>query len=89
MPWSDTSAVGNFQTLFARYDQHCRVAFNMAADRTERGMWMGTRRGRFASALRYILLTGLLRPPFIKSLPAYFALLIFIELPLRSTANEM
>jgi 2-polyprenyl-6-methoxyphenol hydroxylase-like FAD-dependent oxidoreductase len=71
----------DFQALFAEYDYFRRAAFNVAATRAERGMWLGTRRGWLASALRFLLLKSLLRAPCNKSLPAYFAML---TIPYRS-----
>jgi 2-polyprenyl-6-methoxyphenol hydroxylase-like FAD-dependent oxidoreductase len=71
----------DFQALLAEYDYFRRAAFNVAATRAERGMWLGTRRGWLASALRFLLLKSLLRAPCNKSLPAYFAML---TIPYRS-----
>lgn len=71
----------DFQKVFASYDRYRRAAFNVAADRAERGMWFGTRRGPMASWLRYLFIKSLLSPLFKKSLPAYFAML---TIPYRS-----
>ncbi len=51
-------------------------AFNVAASRAARGMWLGTRRGRLASFLRGTLISRLLFHPRIKErLAPYFAML--------------
>jgi 2-polyprenyl-6-methoxyphenol hydroxylase-like FAD-dependent oxidoreductase len=71
----------DYRELFEEYGNFRRAAFKIAANRAERGMWMGTRRGRLASALRYLLVKTLLSPIFSKSLPAYFAML---TIPYRS-----
>jgi len=71
----------DFQALFEEYDHFRRLAFTVAATRAERGMWMGTRRGKLASVLRLFLVKALLGPIFNKSLPAYFAML---TIPYRS-----
>ncbi len=76
----------DFQSLFEDYDHFRRIAFKVAATRAERGMWMGTRRGTLASALRFLLVKALLSPIFKKSLPDYFAML---TIPYRSLkAND-
>ena len=62
--------------LLARYDAARRRAFNVAANRAARGMWLGTRTGRVCSAIRSVLIGRLLlRPPMVRSLPRYFAML--------------
>jgi len=78
----------DFQSMFEEYDHFRRVAFTAAATRAERGMWMGTRRGRLASALRLFLVKILLGPIFNKSLPAYFAMLTIPYRSLRSIEND-
>ena len=78
----------DFQALFEDYDHFRRLAFTVAATRAERGMWMGTRRGKFASVLRLFLIKALLGPIFNKSLPAYFAMLTIPYRSLSSLDND-
>jgi 2-polyprenyl-6-methoxyphenol hydroxylase-like FAD-dependent oxidoreductase len=73
----------DFHRLFADYDRLRRIAFKVAADRAERGMWLGTRCGRLASALRFLFIKSLLSPFLSKALPPYFAML---TIPYRSLA---
>ncbi len=62
--------------LFIRYETERRHAYGIAANRAERGMWLGTRTGRIPSALRACLMRNvLLRSPFSRHLPKYFAML--------------
>jgi 2-polyprenyl-6-methoxyphenol hydroxylase-like FAD-dependent oxidoreductase len=61
---------------FAAYERIRRQAFEVAATRAERGMWLGTRRGRVASWCRRqfigrVLFSGLLK----RRLAPYFAML--------------
>lgn len=59
-----------------RYQIARRRAFRVAADRSARGMWLGTRTGPFWSWLRRGLIVGiLLRPPVRARLAPYFAML--------------
>lgn len=44
----------------AAYDRLRRRACVVAANRAERGMWLGTRRGRLASVLRMVFIAGVL-----------------------------
>jgi len=61
---------------FARYTRIRRRAFNVAAGRAARGMWLGTRKGRTLSQLRRILIGHiLLRPTLREKLAHYFAML--------------
>lgn len=64
------------QRLFDTYTRlRCRV-FRMAAARSARGMWLGTRTGRWASQARSWFIRGiLLQPPVKQRLPPYFAML--------------
>lgn len=63
-------------SLFRLYNSVRRRAFRVAAGRAERGMWLGTRRGRLASNLRglfirtFLIGLGTVR----ERLPAYFAM---------------
>ncbi|MHC1764826.1 MAG: FAD-dependent monooxygenase [Verrucomicrobiia bacterium] len=60
----------------ATYDRLRRRAFTVAANRAARGMWLGTSRGRFASAFRKLLIARVLfSPPFRPRLAPYFAML--------------
>jgi 2-polyprenyl-6-methoxyphenol hydroxylase-like FAD-dependent oxidoreductase len=62
--------------LFIRYETERRHAYCIAADRAERGMWLGTRTRRIPSALRTCLIRDvLLRFPLSRHLPKYFAML--------------
>ncbi|MEI6211948.1 MAG: NAD(P)/FAD-dependent oxidoreductase [bacterium] len=64
------------EPLFARYAAKRRVAFTVAANRAARGMWLGTRTGRIASALRALVLRYvLLGSPLARFLPRHFAML--------------
>ncbi len=60
--------------LLKHYDHVRRNAFRIAANRAERGMWLGTRRGRAASFLRGLGISLLLNTPLSNSLPPYFAM---------------
>jgi 2-polyprenyl-6-methoxyphenol hydroxylase-like FAD-dependent oxidoreductase len=57
------SALRRMETLpssLAAYDRIRRAAFEIAATRAERGMWLGTLRGRFASLIRRVVIQRLL-----------------------------
>jgi 2-polyprenyl-6-methoxyphenol hydroxylase-like FAD-dependent oxidoreductase len=82
------SSSEDYQALFEEYDHFRRLAFTVAAARAERGMWMGTRRGKLASVLRFLLVKTLLGPIFNKSLPAYFAMLTIPHRSLSSLDND-
>lgn len=61
---------------FDLYDRVRRKAFQVAADRAARGMWLGTRRGRLASRLRKLIIRDVLfRPGMKHKLAPYFAML--------------
>ena len=45
---------------FAAYDRVRRAAYRVAADRAERGMWLGTLQGTFASWIRRHFIRGIL-----------------------------
>lgn len=61
---------------FELYERLRRRAFKVAANRAARGMWLGTRRGRVASAARKHFIRDVLFRPSIKStLAPYFAML--------------
>ncbi|HSR87632.1 MAG TPA: NAD(P)/FAD-dependent oxidoreductase, partial [Pontiella sp.] len=69
--------------LFADYDRIRRRAFNIAASRAARGMWLGTRKGRLLSNLRRVLIRRILfRPAMRKKLARYFAMLTIPGHPL-------
>jgi len=62
--------------LFACYTRVRRHAFNVAASRAARGMWLGTRRGQLLSLLRRMLVGHvLLKPATREKLAPYFAML--------------
>lgn len=62
--------------LLRTYTQFRRRSFRTAAARAARGMWLGTRTGRFASKLRSWLIRGvLLRRPIGPRLAPYFAMM--------------
>ncbi len=61
---------------FAEYTKIRRHAFNIAASRAARGMWLGTRKGRLPSQLRQLLIGQvLLRTTIRERLAHYFAML--------------
>jgi len=61
---------------FARYDQIRRQAFQVAANRAARGMWLGTRRGQLASRLRRWFIRDVLFTPWVaRRMAPYFAML--------------
>ena len=61
---------------FAAYDRVRRAAFEVAADRAERGMWLGTSRGRFASFFRRLVIRRVLFGPLVRPhLAPHFAML--------------
>jgi len=63
-------------TLFTEYTRIRRYAFNVAAGRAARGMWLGTRKGRLLSWFRHLLIYRvLLRPTIRERLAHYFAML--------------
>lgn len=62
--------------LFGAYTRTRQRAFNVAASRAARGMWLGTRRGRIFSMLRQGLIGHVLfRPTIRERLARYFAML--------------
>ncbi len=62
--------------LFGTYTTTRRHAFNVAANRAARGMWLGTRRGHILSFLRQGLIGHVLfRPTIRERLARYFAML--------------
>ena len=69
-----TSEAG--EDVLRDYDRFRRHAFKVASARAARGMWLGTRRGRWVTAMRDAAIRHvLLRPPLCHALPAYFAML--------------
>lgn len=61
---------------FATYDRLRRRAYTVAANRAARGMWLGTSRGRFASAFRRLFIASVLFSPLVRPrLAPYFAML--------------
>jgi 2-polyprenyl-6-methoxyphenol hydroxylase-like FAD-dependent oxidoreductase len=61
---------------FATYDRVRRAAYTVAADRAERGMWLGTLQGRVASFFRKHLIRDVLFSQLIKRrLAPHFAML--------------
>jgi 2-polyprenyl-6-methoxyphenol hydroxylase-like FAD-dependent oxidoreductase len=61
---------------FAAYDRIRRRSYEVAANRAERGMWLGTRRGRFASWFRKHLIRDVLFSPLMqRHLAPHFAML--------------
>ena len=69
-------APGDAPRLFSDYEHIRRRAFNIAASRAARGMWLGTRRGRMCSVLRQGLIGHVLfRPSIRERLARYFAML--------------
>jgi len=69
-------APGDAPRRFSDYEHIRRRAFNIAASRAARGMWLGTRRGRMCSVLRQGLIGHVLfRPSIRERLARYFAML--------------
>jgi 2-polyprenyl-6-methoxyphenol hydroxylase-like FAD-dependent oxidoreductase len=67
---------GSVPKRFALYDRVRRAAYQAAADRAERGMWLGTLRGRAASLLRKHLIRDVLFSRFMAPrLAPHFAML--------------
>ena len=61
---------------FSTYERIRRRAFVVAANRAERGMWLGTLRGRVASGFRkHFIRDVLFRPPLRSRLAPHFAML--------------
>jgi 2-polyprenyl-6-methoxyphenol hydroxylase-like FAD-dependent oxidoreductase len=61
---------------FSTYERIRRRAFVVAANRAERGMWLGTLRGRVASGFRkHFIRDVLFRPPLCSRLAPHFAML--------------
>jgi 2-polyprenyl-6-methoxyphenol hydroxylase-like FAD-dependent oxidoreductase len=61
---------------FAAYDRIRRAAFEVAATRAERGMWLGTLRGRMASLVRRVVIQRVLFSRFVQPrLAPHFAML--------------
>jgi 2-polyprenyl-6-methoxyphenol hydroxylase-like FAD-dependent oxidoreductase len=65
----------NPEQLLANYSRQRQAVARIAIGRAARGMWLGTRRGRFAGLWREPLLRLLLSPPLSHKLPPYFAML--------------
>lgn len=64
------------QSSFTTYDRVRRRAYKVAARRAERGMWLGTLRGRIGSSLRKRFIRDVLfRPPLRHRLAPHFAML--------------
>ncbi len=62
--------------VFSEYTRVRRQAFNVAASRAERGMWLGTRQGLLLSRVRHFLIGQVLLHPTIRErLAHYFAML--------------
>jgi len=60
----------------AAYDRIRRRSYEVAANRAERGMWLGTRRGRLASWFRKHLIRDVLFSPLMqRHLAPHFAML--------------
>ncbi|MFT5496636.1 MAG: 2-polyprenyl-6-methoxyphenol hydroxylase-like FAD-dependent oxidoreductase [Kiritimatiellia bacterium] len=75
---------GEAGSLLPVYDRVRRKAFNVAANRAARGMWLGTRTGYLLSALREKLIHDLLaHPGRNRKVSAYFAML---TIPYRSAS---
>jgi 2-polyprenyl-6-methoxyphenol hydroxylase-like FAD-dependent oxidoreductase len=67
---------GRMVQAFAAYDRVRRRAYQVAANRAERGMWFGTLRGRFASTFRrHFIRDVLFSPPMRPRLAPHFAML--------------
>ena len=74
---------------FRAYDRVRRHAFEVAATRAERGMWLGTRRGRIASWFRKHFIRDVLFSPFLERyLAPYFAMLTVPYCNLKGVPRE-
>lgn len=73
-------------TLLDDYSSARREAARIAIARAERGMWMGTRRGRLNCLWREPLLRLLLSAPLRPHLPPYFAMLTIPHHPPQAAA---
>ena len=70
---------------FQIWERIRRAAFNVAADRAARGMWLGTLRGRLASRLRRHIIRDILFSPLMRHrLAPHFAML---TIPNRNLAH--
>lgn len=75
---------------FAAYDRVRRRAFEVAATRAERGMWLGTMRGRAASWFRRLFIGGVLFSPLLKPrLAPHFAMLTIPYRNLNHVPREL
>jgi 2-polyprenyl-6-methoxyphenol hydroxylase-like FAD-dependent oxidoreductase len=75
---------------FAAYDHVRRRAFEVAARRAERGMWLGTMRGRAASWFRRCFIGGVLFSPMMKPrLAPHFAMLTIPYRNLNHVPREL
>jgi hypothetical protein len=75
---------------FATYDRVRRRAYEVAARRAERGMWLGTLRGRIASGFRKHLIRDVLfRPPLRNRLAPHFAMLTIPCRNLKHAPREL
>jgi len=74
---------------FATYDRVRRTAYKAAADRAERGMWLGTMRGRLASWFRKHLIRDVLFSRFMeRHLAPHFAMLTIPFCNLKNVPPE-
>jgi 2-polyprenyl-6-methoxyphenol hydroxylase-like FAD-dependent oxidoreductase len=81
---------GEMERCFAAYDQVRRRAFEVAASRAERGMWLGTLQGRIASWFRKHFIRRVLFSPMIRPrLAPHFAMLTIPYRNLNHVPREM
>jgi 2-polyprenyl-6-methoxyphenol hydroxylase-like FAD-dependent oxidoreductase len=74
--------------LAAAYERVRRRAFEVAATRAERGMWLGTQRGCCASLFRHLLFRWVLFAPWLQPrLAPHFAMLTIPFCNLRRVSN--
>jgi 2-polyprenyl-6-methoxyphenol hydroxylase-like FAD-dependent oxidoreductase len=75
---------------FAAYDRVRRRAYTVAANRAERGMWLGTLQGRAASVFRKHLIRGVLFSPMMRSrLAPHFTMLTIPGRNLNHVPREL
>jgi len=81
---------GEMKRYFAAYDRVRRRAFEVAASRAERGMWLGTLQGRLASWCRKQFIRRVLFSPIIAPrLAPHFAMLTIPYRNLNHVPREM
>jgi len=79
----------SMERRFATYDRVRRTAYTAAADRAERGMWLGTMQGRLASLFRKHIIRDVLFSRFLeRHLAPHFAMLTIPFCNLNNVPTE-